>query len=339
MRRYLLPENGNFYKSNLHCHSTCSDGMRSPAQLKEIYKKMGYSVLAITDHDILLPHDELNDDEFITLHGFEVEIGENIEGVHPSKHKCCHICAIALDEDNIVQPCWNEKYTWGNAYNLRHLVKVNKDEPEFAREYTGERISLMMETMRKSGFFVTYNHPNWSRERYTEYMSYHSMHAVEMFNGGCILEGYEDYSFRVYEDLLSRGEPIYCIGTDDNHNWHGENTPYWDSGIAFTMIKASELKYKAITNALLNGDFYASEGPQIYNLWIEDEKIHIECSPAMRIDCMWEGRAAQPVMSSDENGITSADFEYKPYAGWFRITLKDKHGKHACTNAYFPDAE
>ena len=26
MRKYLLPETGNFYKSNLHCHTTMSDG-------------------------------------------------------------------------------------------------------------------------------------------------------------------------------------------------------------------------------------------------------------------------------------------------------------------------
>ena len=26
MRKYLLPENGNFYKANLHCHTTVTDG-------------------------------------------------------------------------------------------------------------------------------------------------------------------------------------------------------------------------------------------------------------------------------------------------------------------------
>ena len=339
MRKYLLPKDGAFYKSNLHCHSTCSDGGRTPEQLKEIYKKLGYSVLAITDHDVLLPHDELNDAEFLTLHGFEVEIGENIDGVHYSKHRCCHLCAIALDEDNIVQPCWSGRYTWGRAHDLMHLVKVDENEPEFIREYTGENISLMIDTFVKKGFFVTYNHPNWSRERYTEYMSYDGMHAMEMFNGGCIVEGYEDYNPRVYEDLLSRGEPLYCIGADDNHNWQPDDSPYWDSGIAFTMIKAKELTYSSITNALMNGDFYASEGPEIYSLWIEDNKIHIECSPAVHIDCMCEGRSSQPRITKNGEYMTHAEFEYRPECGWFRITLRDKEGKYACTNAYFPDAE
>ena len=37
MRKYLLPESGNFYKANLHCHSIVSDGKLSPAELKKIY--------------------------------------------------------------------------------------------------------------------------------------------------------------------------------------------------------------------------------------------------------------------------------------------------------------
>ena len=67
MRKYLLPEKGNFYKANLHCHSTWSDGKHTPSELKELYKSRGYSVLAITDHEGLFYHDELNDDEFASV--------------------------------------------------------------------------------------------------------------------------------------------------------------------------------------------------------------------------------------------------------------------------------
>ena len=30
MKKFLLPENGNFYKANLHCHTTISDGRLTP---------------------------------------------------------------------------------------------------------------------------------------------------------------------------------------------------------------------------------------------------------------------------------------------------------------------
>ena len=35
MKKFLLPESGNYYKANLHCHSTYSDGRLTPEELKE----------------------------------------------------------------------------------------------------------------------------------------------------------------------------------------------------------------------------------------------------------------------------------------------------------------
>ena len=34
MKYYLLPEKGSFYKANLHCHTTVSDGRKSPAEIE-----------------------------------------------------------------------------------------------------------------------------------------------------------------------------------------------------------------------------------------------------------------------------------------------------------------
>ena len=41
MRRYLLPEEGNYYKTNLHTHSNYSDGGLSPEEIKEYYVAHG----------------------------------------------------------------------------------------------------------------------------------------------------------------------------------------------------------------------------------------------------------------------------------------------------------
>ena len=37
MKKYLLPENGNFYKANLHCHTNISDGKLTPAERKAVH--------------------------------------------------------------------------------------------------------------------------------------------------------------------------------------------------------------------------------------------------------------------------------------------------------------
>lgn len=337
MKKYLLPKTGNFYKANLHCHTNLSDGKKSPEEIKELYLSKGYSIVAYTDHDILIPHDDLNDENFLALHGFEMEINEPKE--EPFNFiKTCHICFIGLEPDNIIQPLWHRKYyQFANAVNYRHLVKFDENEPDYIRHYGSEGISDIMQRAREKGFFVTYNHPAWSKETYPDYIGYKGMHAMEMFNGGCIRSGYEDYNHVAYDDLLGVGNKIYCIGADDNHNGAPDDSRYSDSGWAFTVIKAESLDYRTITKALEDGNFYASEGPEIHELWVEDNKVHIKCSPADSICINFKHRRSGRVMNEDYSPVTEASFDIPPEYGYFRITITDQKGKHACTNAYFPE--
>ncbi len=338
MKKYLLPQNGNFYKANLHCHSTFSDGQRTPEQIKQIYKNKGYSIVAYTDHDVLIPHDELTDETFLALHGFEVEITESKPGAIWEEVKTCHVCFIGIDPENIVQPCWHRNaYLGGNALANKHLVKFDENEPDYVRTYTRECISEMMQIGREKGFFVTYNHPTWSKEFYPDYIGYKGMHAMEMFNGGCLAYAYEEYNPRVYDDFLQSGNMIYCIGADDNHNKEPDTARRSDSGWAYTVIKADNLEYTTITDALLKGNFYASEGPEIYEFYVEDDMVHITTSPA---DCILatygtrRGNFALASSTATDSTVTHLAFKIDPRDKYFRVTVTDKRGRRACTNAY-----
>lgn len=334
MKKYLLPKSGNFYKANLHCHTVYSDGAKTPQQVKDIYKSLGYSIVAFTDHDLLIAHDELCDDTFLPLHGFEMEINDDAPDFLYAKS--CHICFIALNPDNLIQPCWHkELYLFGNAPKYRDLIQYDKSEPDFIREHSHKCITEIMNTARNKGFFVTYNHPTWSLENYSDYTGYSGMHAMEIFNGASLAEGFEDYNPRVYDDLLRAGRRIYCIGADDNHNYAPKGSRKFDSGLAFTVIKAENLEYRTVTKALEEGNFYASQGPEIYELWQEGGKVYIKCSPADRIICNYGVRASGAVYGENGQPVTGAEFDIKPEFGYFRITVIDKSGKHACTNAYF----
>lgn len=335
MKKYLLPEQGDFYKANLHCHTNLSDGKLSPQEVKELYRSMGYSVVAFTDHDILIPHPELNDENFLALNGFEVEINE------PKKEwphtKVCHICFVGLEQDNITQPYFSPKYLFGNAPKNQHLITFDPNEPFFERCYSGEKISELMQKVADRGFFVTYNHPAWSLEGQNEYQHYHGMHAFEIVNGGCFNAGYDEYNPHVYDDFLRKGQRIYAIAADDNHNSAPKESRYSDSGHGFLMIKAERLEYRLITKALQAGNFYASQGPEIYDLWYEDGKVHYRCSPMDKIVLTYETR--DPCVHYAENGelLTEGTFQLKKEYEYFRLTFTDSTGRHANTNAYFKD--
>ena len=330
MKKYLLPESGNFYKANLHCHSTVSDGKWTVEEIKKNYMEQGYSIVAFTDHDVLIPHYELNDENFLALNGVEFEFDEG--GKWGKQWKNCHFCAIALEPDNITQPCWHrEKYQFSNAVNYRDKVKFDDSEADWEREYSPECISRMMKNCREKGFFVTYNHPTWSMEGYRDYMGYNGMHAMEVCNYGCVSAGFDDRNSKEYDEMLRGGKRIYCIATDDNHNGRA------DSFGGFTMIKAEKLEYKTVTDALLKGNFYASEGPIINALWFEDGKVHITFEPARKAFITKGVRGAKIAEAQDGGLITEAVFDVEEDDIYFRITVETPDGKRAYTNAYFPD--
>ena len=45
MRKDLLPRDRQFYKANLHCHSTVSDGKFTPEELKKQYMDLRFQMV------------------------------------------------------------------------------------------------------------------------------------------------------------------------------------------------------------------------------------------------------------------------------------------------------
>ena len=337
MRKYLLPETGNFYKANLHNHTTLSDGKATPEQIKDIYKRHGYSVVAFTDHNVQIPHPELRDADFLPLTGTEVNI--NAPG-YPGKDreiKTCHLCFIAERDDIPYQVCFTESYCiHGGAKENIPNSQVNPNEPDFVREYTPECINTMIRTARKAGYFVTYNHPTWSRQDYSDYMQYHGMNAMEIYNHDCAVAGYPEYNARVYDDMLHGGERIGCVAADDNHNKHPEGDPHCDSCGGWVMIKADRLEYNTVGAALEAGNYYASTGPEIKALWFEGNRVYVECSPAAKICIINSAKVAKAKYAAETEGpLTAASFEVKPNHKWFRIHVEDEHGCFADSSAYY----
>ena len=72
--KYLIDEKKTQFKANLHCHTNLSDGKWTPKQVKEEYKKRGYSVVAITDHERLISHHDLTDESILFLTAYEAYI-------------------------------------------------------------------------------------------------------------------------------------------------------------------------------------------------------------------------------------------------------------------------
>lgn len=333
MKVYLLPQNGKFYKANLHSHSTLSDGKWTVEEMKENYKAQGYSIIAYTDHHVFLTHNDLADEDFLPLNGYEIDIPEDKPW---SRYiKTCHFCLIALDRDRTVQNIYHN-----SVYIDRNADKVDlaKDRAPITRRYDPEFISALMQEAREDRFFVTYNHPVWSLESTEECFRYHGMHAMEIVNYSSYVTGHEERNSNLYDAMLHSGEDIYCIAADDNHDVYPIGHPKCDSFGGFTMIKAEKLEYGAVTQALLDGHFYASEGPEILELYYdsEDNRVHIKTTEAVRV-LMTTGNRHNNAKTAERMGETITETSFKleqPDTDYVRFIVRDREGKEAYTHAY-----
>ena len=128
--KVLLDNKKPFFKANLHAHTTFSDLNLTPPKLKEINKEKGYSVLAYTDHEHLINHSYLNDENFLAITSAELAVKEfpKQSTLVNYKMRVAHFNIYALNPTNTVSPCYSSVYD--------HYVNAeNKDLIKFDGEY------------------------------------------------------------------------------------------------------------------------------------------------------------------------------------------------------------
>lgn len=306
--KYLLGEKC-FYKANLHSRSSLSDGRLSPIELKALYKENGYSVLAITDNE---PNDyrDLCDEDFTLLSGFDFGARDNdIPGTPTSS---CTFTAISLSASP-------------------------KSISPFNAEYGSEGVNEFISEYKKNGYFVTYDHPIRSLETAEDYLKYKNLDAIEIINYSSLTEGYDEYNSFAYDLFLRHDNRMLCTATDGNRNLRPLDSERSDSLGAFTVINADSLDYAAIAKALSEGRFYSSEGPEIKAMWIKGNSLNVRCSPADRITISAGRRRVISFYANENAPLTAATFKIFPEDIFVRISICDKEGRKAYSNAYFTD--
>lgn len=327
MKIELLPKEMNQYKANLHSHTVLSDGCVTPEVMKDAYKAQGYSILAFTDHNIFIPHNDLTDEDFLILNGIEYNVDDAKAG------KTCHFCAIAGSKDEEKQLFFNRTpgyYVWKGGIEAIKQVKFDDSLPDYVRTYGAEGISEMMRGCRDHGYFVTYNHPKWSLEQYNDYMAYDGFHAMEVMNSGSICLGFPEYNEQVYDEMLMGGKRVFCSATDDNHNVVGE------AFCCFNYVAAEVLTYESVMEALFAGRFYVSNGPKITALWVEDGVFHIEVPGAREIRVFTGTRRACRKLGTPDAPVTELSYAPDKECRYVRFTVTDFEGKQAFSQAYYP---
>ncbi len=338
MKKYLFKKTGNFYKADLHIHSNLSDGQYSPAELKKMYMEKGYSIIAFTDHEFMLPHPELSDENFLALTSTELSVTEDYTGKVYEYPKTYHLNFYCPEEKREYLSIFSERYVWREQ--SRACITDEMRKADYEHFYNVDCINDMIAKANAEGFLVVYNHPVWSLHSREDYIDLKGLWGVEVYNHGSFVDGYVETAFPA-DEFARKGEKIVLSCTDDAHA-----LKHMFGG--WVIVNAKSLAYDDVFTALKNKDLYSSTGPAIEEIYIEDGFLYVKTSPAKRIFLTSERRFSR-AQSAVEGLISEAKFDITPYIEnskkcgsdldkcYLRITVYDEKGQFAYSRPYFFD--
>jgi hypothetical protein len=170
---------GNWYKANLHTHTSLSDGdVNLPIRVKQ-YRDKDYQVLAVTDHEKTNHIDGYSDTHFLLLNGMETHVRSNSERLY-------HLICLNIPE------------------GFKFTADVNATE--------------RIQQVKAVGGETIYAHPYWSGHTINDMLAIDGYIAIEVYNGKFGYTG-KGYNSVQWDQLLNEGpRTISAIASDDLHN-------------------------------------------------------------------------------------------------------------------------
>lgn len=312
---------GNWYKGNLHSHTTNSDGNFTPEEAVKEFKKQGYSFLCLSDHNLYTDYREkLGEEDFLILPGVEA-------------------AAVLFDENNICKKVHHMNGILGNRAMQEKAGKHYQHREAvgpfvYYGKWDGAKAaSQMAEELHSRGCFVTYNHPIWSRVDAEEFIT-EDFEILEIFNYNTQNESETGYDTTYWDVMLRNGRHVLADASDDNHN----TGDFDDAFGGYIVVNAKALTHDDIVDAILSGNYYSSSGPEIYSWGIKDGKAYITCSASERINFIadgYVGAGTSFVAKSDNNLLQEAAFTLTGNENYIRAECRDLFGKKAWTNPIY----
>lgn len=249
---------GNWYRGNLHAHSTASDGQVPPAGVAQWYRKQGYDFLALTDHCTIT--EAAFPDGLLAIPGVEL----NTQVVRAGRTGLYHVLGLGVSP---VCRC---------------------DVSESPQE--------LIDAVRSAGGLAVIAHPHWSGNVIdAEFLGLEGYAGIECFNYACEVENHKGFGTGYWDELLLHGKRVWGLATDDSHwqtddscgGWLMVKAPQLTAGAVLAAIAAGcfySSSGPAIYDVQLAGNqitvrcsparavHFVGDGPWGRSVWAREDK-------------------------------------------------------------------
>jgi hypothetical protein len=292
----LSADDLRWFKGNTHTHSLWSDGNDFPDMISAWYKDQGYDFLCMSDHNTLNAGEKWVTEASVekkkialgpkVLDKYKIKFGPdwvetrtNAKGELEVRLKTLEEYRKKLEEPGKYLLVQAEEVSAGfgkapihiNAVNLTEAIQPKKDV-QTIRETMRVNLQMIAEQAVKAGrpILAHINHPNFRWALTADDLA----HVIEdrffeIYNGhpGIYYGGEATRVDSEHERIWDiantiriaelKQPPLFGVGTDDSHNYHGGATT---PGRGWVMVRAAKLDANTLVEAMQRGDFYASTG-------------------------------------------------------------------------------
>ena len=213
-----------------------------------------------------------------------------------------------------------------------HLVALNLPlDFKCLRPFeTGESAQEVIDAVAAAGGITSVAHPHWCAFSSADIKDLKNYFALEVYNTECEYYG-RAYSEQTWDELLAAGQKVSAVAVDDMHR---------KSALfgGWTVICAKERTLPSVLEALKNGEFYATQGPEFHTLSIKDNKLYAEFSEAVRCSLVLKYSGKCLIIPGQDAPGCSAEYDLESLrasGGYARWNITDAQGRSAWSNPIY----
>ncbi len=223
------------------------------------------------------------------------------------------------------------EYDFSFPTQVLHLVCLFPDAKLAAPLVRGMSHTEVISHVRRAGGVVIAAHPAWSLNTPDLLKSLDGVDIAEVFNtvSGEPFNGPRADAENLLDITAANGKLFCLAAADDAHFYRG------DQCVSYIMLQAEELTVPAILDALKQGRFYASQGPEFRNIELRGSRLIVETSPVSRITVLSNRAWARERCAAGEN-LTERTYEIYPDETFVRVRLTDAQGRMAWSSPIVP---
>jgi hypothetical protein len=297
----------SWYKGNLHTHSYWSDGDDFPEMIMDWYKSHGYQFVALSDHNTLQEGEKWKliqksktyldgFENYLHKYGKKWVVYKEDSGRISVKLKTLKEYRPLFEDRNFllilseeVTDKFGDKHVHMNATNIQTPIPAQGGNS--LQEVMQRNLDAIIKQRKETGVPIMQhlNHPNFFYSVTTQnIIDLEGEKFFEVYNGHPLVNNYGDSlhpgTERMWDDInvayINKGKPLlYGLASDDSHNYHLFGPTSSNSGRGWVMVRSKELTPAALITSLEAGEFYATTGVVLRELFMKDNFMHIEVEP------------------------------------------------------------